>query len=290
MITIHDKDYNIIHANKAAKEVLNLPLITPNAINKCYKYYHGTESAPKGCPSCDCLKTEGPATFEIFEPHLNKFIEIRAIPRIDNKNRLIGLIHIARDISLRKQIEEEHNKLLIAITKAKIEWEMTFDSAIEFIVLIDEELNITRCNRSFADFVGKSANEIVGRKCHDFFPCPLDQVEDCNKRIQTSNELLAKSEIRTDSGKWLYISHRRIQDETAHFMKSVIIATDITDLKKAQQRISESEDALKRKVEDLERFYDMAIGRELRMKELKKEIKQLKTELANNEEIDIVKR
>lgn len=33
---------------------------------------------------------------------------------------------------------------------------------------------------------------------------------------------------------------------------------------------------------DLEKLYEMAMGRELRMKELKEEIKRLKAELANN--------
>jgi PAS domain S-box-containing protein len=279
MITIHDKDYNIIHANKAAKKMLHLPVLEFFNICKCYKYYHGTNSAPPGCPSCDCLKTGMPATFEIFEPHLNKFIEIRSIPRINNKNEVIGLIHIARDISFRKKIEEEHNKLLIAITKAKIEWEMTFDSVLEFIVLIDKDLNITRCNRSFSAFVGKSIDDIVGHKCHEFFLCPSEQVKDCVDRMSKSRELLTKKTINTDSGRWLHVSHRPIKDEKGNFLKSVIIATDITDLKNAQQRLKESEKELKKKVEDLEKFYDMAVGRELKMKELKKEIKRLYKEL-----------
>ncbi len=50
MITIHDRDYNIIHANKAAEELLGLPLLE-NKGSKCYRFYHGTESAPEGCPS-----------------------------------------------------------------------------------------------------------------------------------------------------------------------------------------------------------------------------------------------
>ncbi len=40
-----------------------------------------------------------------------------------------------------------------------------------------------------------------------------------------------------------------------------------------------AEEELKNKVEELERFYNMAVGRELKMKELKKEIEQLNSEL-----------
>jgi PAS domain S-box-containing protein len=104
MITIHDKDFNIIRANKSAEKILGLPFLEVTQA-KCYKYYHGKDSPPEGCPSCTCLTTGQPASFEMFEPHLNKFLEIRAMPRFDDENRLIGLIHIIRDISERKKVE-----------------------------------------------------------------------------------------------------------------------------------------------------------------------------------------
>jgi|Deesub1362A_J573_1020465.scaffolds.fasta_scaffold00004_28 PAS domain S-box-containing protein len=109
MVTIHDKDFNIIRANKAAEKILGLPFLEVKKA-KCYKYYHGTNCPPENCPSCQCLKTGKPTTFEMFEPHLNMFIEIRAIPRFNNNNELVGLIHVVRDITERKKIEDELNK------------------------------------------------------------------------------------------------------------------------------------------------------------------------------------
>lgn len=104
MITIHDKDYNIIRANKAAQAILNLPLLSKNNAH-CFEYYHGTACPPADCPSCESLATGKPTSFEVFEPHLKKFIEIRAIPRFDKNNQLIGLIHVVRDIGKRKKLE-----------------------------------------------------------------------------------------------------------------------------------------------------------------------------------------
>lgn len=116
MITIHDKDFNIIHANDAAKNDLNLPVL--NEIEaKCFSYYHGTLCPPTGCPSCECVKTGIPSSFELFEPHLNRNIEIRAIPRFDNDNNLIGVIHIVRDISKRIHDEAEIKKTSIELRK-----------------------------------------------------------------------------------------------------------------------------------------------------------------------------
>ena len=106
IITIHDKDFNIIRANKAAKEMLKLPSLEVTKAIKCYEYYHGTDCPPENCLSCVCLETGTPDSFEIFEPHLNKYLEIRAMPRFDHANQVVGLIHVIRDISERKKVEE----------------------------------------------------------------------------------------------------------------------------------------------------------------------------------------
>lgn len=89
MVTIHDADFNIICANRAAQKALSLPALNLSAA-KCFQYYHGTECPPEGCPSCQCLKTGEPAAFELFEPYLDMHIEIRAIPRIDAKGNVVS--------------------------------------------------------------------------------------------------------------------------------------------------------------------------------------------------------
>lgn len=106
MITVHDKDLNIIHYNKAAEKILGLPFLKVTK-DKCFQFYHGTEYPPIGCPSCQTFKTGVLSTVEIFEPHLNMFIEIRAIPRFDSQHQIIGLIHVARDITEHKKLEDQ---------------------------------------------------------------------------------------------------------------------------------------------------------------------------------------
>lgn len=104
MITIHDRDFNIIMANKSAEKILGLPFLLPGT--KCHKYYHGKDDPMEGCPSCDCIKTGMPVSFEMFEPYLNMYLEIRSIPRFDAGKKLAGLLHVVRDISERKKMEE----------------------------------------------------------------------------------------------------------------------------------------------------------------------------------------
>jgi PAS domain S-box-containing protein len=118
MITIHDENFNVVRSNKAAARILGLPWIEMGKA-KCYELYHGTTCPPENCPSCESLRTGEPSIKEQFEPHLGKYLEIRAIPRRDATGKLVGLIHVVRDITDRKRAEEEKAKLEARLQEAQ---------------------------------------------------------------------------------------------------------------------------------------------------------------------------
>ncbi len=109
-ITIHDNDHNIILANRAAEEMLGLSYMEILG-RKCFQSYHGTGTPPEMCPSCRTLKSGVSSVTEVFEPHLGKHIEIKALPRFDAENRVIGLVHVVRDVTARKNAEEKQRHL-----------------------------------------------------------------------------------------------------------------------------------------------------------------------------------
>ena len=53
---------------------------------------------------------------------------------------------------------------------------------------------------------------------------------------------------------------------------------DVTQRKQAGDALKESEAELQRRVKELQDFYDIAIGRELRMKELKEQMQEMREE------------
>ncbi len=262
IITIHDRDFNIIRANRAAEQLLQLPDVQSHKAIKCFRHYHGTDCPPEGCPSCDCLKTGNPASFELFEPHLKMFIEIRAIARLNEKKEIIGLIHVVRDITERRKIED-------TVKNAKAEWETTFDNASELIALVNKDVKILRCNKSFAEFVSKPIRDLAGYNILELIP--IDQ-----KQIQPGMPA-TKTEVKTNNGEWLYISYYPILNEKEEFLRGVVVCTDITDLKYTQDKLIQSEKELQERVAELEDFYNMSIGRELKMKELKEKNKQFES-------------
>ena len=143
MITIHDSDFNIINANTAAKEVLELPAFGATTDLKCYQYYHGDDLRPDKCMSCQTSKTKEASTFEMFEPHLNKHVEVRSVPKFSNDGDFTGVIHIVRDISNNKRAEDKIQnqvKRLNALRSVEKAITTTFDLDVTLDILLDQIL------------------------------------------------------------------------------------------------------------------------------------------------------
>ena len=71
-----------------------------------------------------------------------------------------------------------------------------------------------------------------------------------------------------------------ILNDNGDYIGGVAGVIDITQQKKSEDEQARLNGELNRRVEELEDFYQMAIGRELKMKELKEEINQLRSELS----------
>lgn len=117
-ITIHDDTFRIVRANRAACELLGTTM-EGILTHRCFESYHGTEAPPDACPSCSVLVDGVPCTSEIFEPHLGKHLEVKALPKFDGDGRVSGLVHIVRDISLRKEAEEQQGQLQAQLQQAQ---------------------------------------------------------------------------------------------------------------------------------------------------------------------------
>ena len=199
MITIHDNNFNIMRANKAAQNFLDISADEIPHL-KCFQYYHGKDSAPENCPSCKSLETGFASVNEFYEPHLNKHVEVRAIPRFDNQNSFSGLIHIVRDISRRKATEEElekHRNHLEALVQDKTaglssainllkdeiiqrksaedalrlsesKYRDLYDNAPDMYHTLDEDKIIVDCNMTEALMLGYAKDEIIGRPFVNF--------------------------------------------------------------------------------------------------------------------------
>ncbi len=269
MITVHDKDFNIVYANKAAQEVLKVPqTYGGRAVHKCFTYYHGTDCPPDGCPSCDCLRTGAPANFEIFEPHLNMYIEIRSMPRLDSNNNLVGLIHIARDVTDRKRAEEairstrdelelrveertsklksinEQLKAEVAERRAAVEALMKSENEFrslsrEFntllngipdnLILLSPELKIMWANKAATAVIQQDGTEIKGQYCYSMCCDILSPCENCPTLRSFMSGQEETAEIVASKDKIWDIRAFPIKDQSGRVKNVIELARDITE-------------------------------------------------------------
>jgi PAS domain S-box-containing protein len=105
MVCILDGDFKISRLNMALAKIFKKE---PKDLlgSKCYELMN------RDCPCQDCphqktLQTEKPARAEFYEPALATFIEVSTSPIFDENGRVKATVHIMRDISERKQMEQQ---------------------------------------------------------------------------------------------------------------------------------------------------------------------------------------
>jgi PAS domain S-box-containing protein len=104
MVSIHDKDFNIIRANIAFAKYFGLH--PREVINrKCYEVFHVTDSPVVGCPHKITLDENRPVTKEILDSKTNRIFRISTFPYYSPEGDIIGSVHIARDITEEKEKE-----------------------------------------------------------------------------------------------------------------------------------------------------------------------------------------
>ena len=106
LVSIHDKDFKIVRANKSFINTFNLK---PREIigKTCHELIHGTKEPPPFCPHRQTFDTGKAIRKESFEPHLGIHVEVSTSPLFDENGQVVASVHIAKDITGRKQVEEE---------------------------------------------------------------------------------------------------------------------------------------------------------------------------------------
>jgi len=177
-----------------------------------------------------------------------------------------ALCAIARDITERKRMEQEM-KLLASIVK----------NIPDAICSMDVNGNIVSWNEGAEKMLGYRADEIIGRPFTITIPNELAQKEldHCTNVLKTEAFFVGYETLRLAKGGRIVpveITAVALKDEEQNITNYTSIMRDISEHKKAQKEIV-------KRVKELEDFYDIAIGRELKMIELKEKIEELKKEI-----------
>jgi PAS domain S-box-containing protein len=106
LVSIHDTELKLVRVNKAFANAFKM---NPEELigKPCYEVVHGTKEPLLDCPHKRTLETKKPAWVESFEPHLGIYLEMSTSPVFDANGEVIGSVHITKDITERKQMEQQ---------------------------------------------------------------------------------------------------------------------------------------------------------------------------------------
>lgn len=106
LIFIVDINNIIVGANKAFLQALDLR--SEEVIGKrCYELLHKSNRPWPGCPYEQTKFTNKAASSEIVDPNIGIPLLVTSSPLIDDKGKLLGIVHVSQDISIQKKIENE---------------------------------------------------------------------------------------------------------------------------------------------------------------------------------------
>jgi diguanylate cyclase (GGDEF)-like protein/PAS domain S-box-containing protein len=128
LIAIVDTKYRIRRANRALTEIIGST--TQQVVGmKCFRCFHGTDEPPADCPHTKLLIDGKEHSTEIFGSRLGGVFEATVFPLQNRSGQVIGAVHVARNITERKRMELERDKLIDELSAAKdaLEFQATHD-------------------------------------------------------------------------------------------------------------------------------------------------------------------
>ncbi|MFA6924620.1 MAG: PAS domain S-box protein [Bacteroidales bacterium] len=105
LIAIIDNDFRIVKANKAMLNKLGVSFKDAQGL-RCFECIHGDDKPYHDCPHAMMLKDGKQHLSEVFEKNLGGYFLVSVTPVLNSTGKIIGSVHVAHDITERKNTEE----------------------------------------------------------------------------------------------------------------------------------------------------------------------------------------
>ena len=204
-------------------------------------------------------------------------ILVSASPLRDLDGEIIGAVATFTDISQRKRAEEAERQ--------QREWlRVTLTSIGDAVIATDTAARVTFLNSLAAKLTGWSEEEATGQPIGQVFPVinekSREPADDVVARVLRDKRIVALANdtvVLTKDGREVPVedSAAPILDAEGSVVGVVLVFHDVTARRRAEEQIRRNMEELAAANEELADFNRAAVGRELRMIELKKEINEM---------------
>ena len=241
IIALHDRQQNIVWANRAYREAAGFSLDQARG-RTCFSLW-GLPKACSGCPVTMALETGEPAEAELNAGNQNHWPRsqgmwlARAVPVRDGDGRIIGAVETAFEISDQKHTE------LQRVQQSEQRYRGIFSQAGDGIFLMDSLGRIADSNPAASDMLGYHPEDLLGKPFIDLIPSEslavrpfqLEQVEQGN-HARLERELICKD------------GSRRVTEESLVRLESgdyLAMFRDVTERKRAEAELARERSLLK---------------------------------------------
>jgi PAS domain S-box-containing protein len=135
----------------------------------------------------------------------------------------------------------ERKRALEGLEMAAREWRTTFDAMVDAIWVLDADHRIMHCNKATAELFGKEPSEVVGRHCWEVVHSTDGPIDMC-PAVRMRQTLQRESMEVQVGNRWFLITVDPILDEARNLTGIVHIMRDITEQKRAEEELRESEE------------------------------------------------
>ncbi len=209
LIAILDKNHQVVMVNRAMAEKLSK---SPDACSGsiCFEVVHNTKTHPENCPHAMLLKDGLEHVIEVYEKNLGGHFIVTASPIKDDDGKLLGSIHIAHNITVRKKAEEQVENHVEELAKSNAELEhFAYVASHDFrepLRMITSFLQLLE--RKYTDQLDQDANEFIG--------FAVDGAKRLNDMI---NDLLTYSRVSSNKREFKMLDCEQILNETLTNLK-----------------------------------------------------------------------
>jgi len=195
-----------------------------------------------------------------------RILETRKIPINDNSGKPAYLLGISHDITEQKRSFQYGRSLI--------------EASLDPFITIGADGKITDINEALVKVTGVSRDKLIGTDFSDYFTEPDKARQAYTQVFQNGFAADFPLTIKHTSGTLTDVLYNAsvYKDSFGKVIGVFSAVRDITAQKQLAQRDAEREKELMR-IEELERFRKLTVGRELKMIELKKEIEELQNKI-----------